>query len=500
MASATTPRPVELLPAVQNFIAGPKQLLIGGRHVDAEAGGTFETTDPATGEVITSVAAATERDVHRAVESSREALKGPWGRMGAHDRERVLHRLAELIESHAEELAQLDSLDSGKPFRQIEAVDVQLAIGQFHYYAGWVTKIEGATLPVLMPDTHVTTRREPVGVVGAIVPWNFPLCQAAFKMAPALAAGCTVILKPAEQTPLSGIRLGELALEAGIPEGVVNVVTGFGTAGAALVEHPGVDKIAFTGSEEVGKEIARRGAATLKHVSLELGGKNPNIVFADADIEQAAVAAATTAFFYTGQVCAAGSRLMVDRRVYDDVVSAVVAEAGKLQLGPGLAEETTLGPLVSDEQRKRVTGFLEGAAAEGATFATGGGIPNGPLAGGWFHEPTVITDVGDEQAIVTHEVFGPVVVVQPFESVEEVAERANRTSFGLAAGVWTRDLRKAHALADALEAGTVWVNTYSVFDAVAPWGGYKQSGYGRDGGREGIEKYLQTKTVWTNFG
>jgi acyl-CoA reductase-like NAD-dependent aldehyde dehydrogenase len=491
---------VELLPAVQSFIAGPKQLLIGGRHVDAEAGGTFETTDPATGEVITSVAAATEREVHRAVESSREALRGPWSRMGAHDRERVLHRLAELIESHGEELAQLDSLDSGKPFRQIEAVDVQLAIGQFHYYAGWVTKIEGATLPVLMPDTHVTTRREPVGVVGAIVPWNFPLCQAAFKLAPALAAGCTVILKPAEQTPLSGIRLGELALEAGIPEGVVNVVTGFGTAGAALVEHPGVDKIAFTGSEEVGKEIARRGAATLKHVSLELGGKNPNIVFADADVEQAAVAAATTAFFYTGQVCAAGSRLMVDRTVYDEVVAAVVEEAGKLQLGPGLAEETTLGPLVSEEQRRRVIGFLEGAAADGATVATGGNIPNGPLAGGWFHEPTVITDVSDDHAIVRHEVFGPVVVVQPFESVEEVAARANHSSFGLAAGVWTKDLRKAHALADALEAGTVWVNTYSVFDAVAPWGGYKQSGYGRDGGREGIEKYLQTKTVWTNFG
>jgi phenylacetaldehyde dehydrogenase len=500
MASATTPRPVELLPAVQAFIDGPKQLLIGGRHVDAEAGGTFETIDPATGQVITTAAAATERDVHLAVESARAALDGPWGKLSAHERERVLHRFAELIESHGEELAQLDSLDSGKPFRQIEAVDVQLAIGQFHYYAGWASKIEGGTLPVIAPDTQVTTRREPIGVVGAIVPWNFPLCQASFKIAPALAAGCTVVLKPAEQTPLSGIRLGELALEAGIPEGVLNVVTGFGTVGAALVDHPGVDKIAFTGSEEVGKEIARRGAATLKHVSLELGGKNPNIVFADADIELASATAAAAAFFYTGQVCSAGSRLMVERRVYDDVVSAVVDEAGKLQLGPGLAEETTLGPLVSDEQRKRVAGFIEGAVGDGASVVTGGGIPNGPLAGGYFHEPTVVADVTDEHTIVAQEVFGPVVVVQPFESVEEVAARANRTSFGLAAGVWTHDLRKAHAIANALQAGTVWVNTYNLFDAAAPWGGYKQSGYGRDGGREGIEKYLQTKTVWTHFG
>jgi phenylacetaldehyde dehydrogenase len=435
------------------------------------------------------------------VASCRAALAGPWRSWTAAERERTLHRLADLIEAHAEELAQLDALDSGKPFRQIEAVDVQLAIGHLRYYAGWPTKLEGGTLPNISPGTHVTTRREPIGVVGAIVPWNFPLCQACFKVAPALAAGCTVVLKPAEQTPLSALRLGELALEAGLPEGVLNVITGDGTtAGAALVEHPGVAKIAFTGSEEVGKEIARRGAATLKHVSLELGGKNPNIVFPDADVAEAAAAAASAIFFYTGQVCSAGSRLMVHRKSYDDVIAAVVEEAGKLRMGPGLAEDTTLGPLISPVQRARVMGFVDGAVGQGATVATGGRIPGGPLSDGYFHEATVLIDVSDEQTVVREEIFGPVLVVQPFDTIEEVAERANRTTFGLAAGVWTNDVRTAHRMADALEAGTVWINTYNLFDGAAPWGGYKQSGYGRDGGLEGIEKFLQTKTVWTHVG
>jgi acyl-CoA reductase-like NAD-dependent aldehyde dehydrogenase len=347
---------------------------------------------------------------------------------------------------------------------------------------------------------HLYTRREPVGVVGAIVPWNFPLCQAFFKIAPALAAGCTVVLKPAEQTPLSGLRLAQLALEAGIPAGVLNTVQGFGeTVGVALVEHPGVDKIAFTGSEAVGKEIARRGAATLKHVSLELGGKNPHVIFADGDIEAAAATAAMAIFFYAGQVCSAGSRLMVEAKVYDRVVDLVVAEAQALKLGSGLDPATTLGPLVSGEQLDRVSGYVERSVAEGARIATGGKRANGPLAAGFFHEPTVLVDVADEHAVAREEVFGPVLVTQPFESVEEVARRANNVSMGLAAGVWTRDLSKAHAMAAALQAGTVWINTYNNFDAIAPWGGYKQSGYGRDGGREGIEKYLQTKTVWTNY-
>jgi phenylacetaldehyde dehydrogenase len=499
MATATG-APDSIPQALEQLLGGPHHLLIDGERVPASSGREFETVDPATGRVIATVAEADAEDVDRAVAAARRALEGPWSRLLPAEREAILMRFADLVEAHGQELALLDSIDSGKPFRQIEAVDVPLAVGQLRYFAGWSSKIEGATLPVNAHGMHAYTRREPVGVVGAIVPWNFPVTQAAFKLAPSLAAGCTVVLKPAEQTPLSALRLGELALEAGVPRGVLNVVPGFGeSAGVALVEHPGVEKIAFTGSGEVGVEIARRGAATLKHVSLELGGKNPNIVFADADLEAAAVAAAAAIFFYTGQVCSAGSRLMVEKEVLDDVMGIVVNEAGKLQMGPGLADDTTLGPLVSDAQRRRVTGFLEGAVDEGGTISAGGGTPGGHLAGGFFHEPTVLLDLPDHARAVREEIFGPVVVVQPFESVEEVATRANDTAYGLAAGVWTNDVRKVHAMAAALKAGTVWVNTYNLFDAAAPWGGYKQSGYGRDGGREGIEKYLQTKTVWTQF-
>jgi acyl-CoA reductase-like NAD-dependent aldehyde dehydrogenase len=500
MATTETPLYPEVLPEVAAFLASPRKLLVGGRQEDAADGSTFDSIDPATGQVVATVAEGKAEDVDRAVVAARAALAGAWGSISPADRERLLHRFADLVEQHTAELAQLDSLDSGKPFRQIEVVDIPLAVGQLRYFAGWVTKLEGATIPAPLPGAHVYTRREPLGVVGAIVPWNFPVCQACFKLAPALAAGCTVVLKPAEQTPTSALRLGELALEAGIPEGVLNVVPGYGeTAGRALVQHPGVAKIAFTGSDVVGKEIAALAAPTLKHVSLELGGKNPNIIFADADLETAAATAAAAIFFYTGQVCSAGSRLMVERSAYDDVVQTVVDEAGKLQLGPGIRDDTTLGPLVSDEQRARVTGYLEKAVTAGASVACGGGVPGGSLAAGFFHEPTVLVDVDDSQVVVRDEIFGPVLVAQPFESVEEVATRANSTRMGLAAGVWTRDLGKAHALAGLLQAGTVWINSYNLFDAAAPWGGYKQSGYGRDGGREGIEKYLQTKTVWTKY-
>ncbi len=485
-------------PGARAFVAGAHRLLIDGDFVDAVSGETFETLDPATGQKTADVAHAGVADVDKAVAAAARALEGPWGRMLPAAREAVLRRFAELVEDHAEDLARIEALDSGKPAGQIQAVDIALGVGALTYNAGWVTKIEGRTLPVSVPDMHVYTRREPVGVVAAIVPWNFPLCQACFKLAPALAAGCTVVLKPAEQTPLSALYLGRLALEAGIPPGVLNVLPGFGaTTGEALISHPGVDKIAFTGSEKTGKHIARTAAGSLKHVSLELGGKNPNVIFADADVDAAAAVAAIAIFFYSGQVCAAGSRLMVERPVYDRVVETLAAEAGKLKLGHGLAADTFMGPLVSAQQLERVAGFVERAAAAGVDVTTCGAPPDGSLAGGFFHAPTILANAGDEAEVTREEIFGPVVVVQPFDTLDELKARANATSFGLSAGVWTRDVKKAHATAAALQAGTVWINTYGQFDAAAPWGGFKQSGYGRDNGAESLDKYLQTKTVWT---
>jgi phenylacetaldehyde dehydrogenase len=489
----------EVLPEVRAFATGTKQMIIDGEHRDAAGGTTFATVDPASGEPLAEVAQAGPEDIDRAVQAARRALEGPWGALPATERSRLLGRLADLLEEHADEMAQIESLDNGKPVIYARAGDLHLAIDQLRYFSGWPTKIAGETLPVGYPDMLAYTRREPVGVIGAIVPWNFPLTLAMWKVAPALAAGCTVVLKPAEQTPLTALRLGELALEAGIPPGVLNVCPGYGETGAALVEHPDVDKISFTGSGEVGKLIARSASPTLKQVTLELGGKSPNIILADADIEAAVAGAAAAIFFNSGQVCSAGSRLMVERAVYDEVVSAVVDEAGKLQLGPGLDPKTTLGPLVSDEQLERVTGYLERGVQDGASVACGGQRANGELSSGYFVEPTVLTDVPDEATVCREEIFGPVVVAQPFDSLEELASRANATSFGLAAGVWTTDVRKAHKLAAMLQAGTVWINCFNYFDAAAPFGGYKESGYGRDNGRAALEQYLQVKTVWTNL-
>jgi acyl-CoA reductase-like NAD-dependent aldehyde dehydrogenase len=495
MATLLDDPSIDVLPAVREFAGGTKQLFIGGEFVDSASGATFETIDPATGEVITDVAAAGDEDIDRAVAAAAAAFE-TWGSSRPAERERLLFRLADLIEQNADELAQIESLDSGKPVGDATAVDVPLTAATFRYYGGWPSKIEGITIPTAY-DAHVYTRREPVGVVGAIVAWNFPLLLAAWKLGPALAAGCTVVLKPAEQTPLSSLRLAELIAEAGFPPGVVNVCNGLGAdAGRALVRHPGIRKIAFTGSLEVGREIARASADTLKHVTLELGGKSPNIIFADADVATAAAAASAAIFFNTGQVCTAGSRLMVERSIHDEVVEKVLAEADKMKMGPGLAADTTLGPLVSQAQFERVTGYIDLGRREGANVISGGKAPEGS---GYFMPPTVLSDAADALSVVKEEIFGPVVVVQPFESIEEVARRANTNSYGLAAGVWTNDLQKAHKVAERLQAGTVWINSYNALDPAVSVGGVKDSGYGKDNGREGLERYLQTKTVWTVF-
>jgi phenylacetaldehyde dehydrogenase len=488
---------IELLDSVRAFIAQPQGLLIDGRVVDALDGRTFESVDPSTGDVVATVARGSAADVDAAVASSQAAFPG-WASMAASDRQLVLHRFADAVEAHAKEIAQLDSIDTGKPVAYVEAVDVAVGVAHLRYYADYPTRLTGEHIAVSVPHVDVRTRREPLGVVGAIVPWNFPFCQAAFKLAPALAAGCTVVLKPAEETPLSALRIGELALEAGIPPGVLNVVTGYGDAGAALVKHPGVAKIAFTGSGEVGREIVRTGADTLKHVSLELGGKSPQIIFADADVETAAANAAIGIFFYSGQVCAAGSRLMVEREVYDDVLNIIVEEGRKMQLGHGLDLTTTMGPLISGDQRDRVAGYVDGARDAGANVVDAGVVPGGELADGFFYAPTVIDRADDDLTAVREEIFGPVLVAQEFGSIDELVERANTTSYGLAAGIWTRDDARAQQVAAKLQVGTVWVNTYNLFDPAAPWGGYKQSGLGRDGGQEGIDKFLQTKTIWTS--
>jgi acyl-CoA reductase-like NAD-dependent aldehyde dehydrogenase len=491
----------ELQPAVRAFVEKPKRMLIGGEWVDAIDGETFATIDPAAGKTLTHVAEAKSEDIDRAVKAARRALAGEWSRMSPSDRGLLLYRLADALEANADELAQIETLDNGKLYANARGNDLPRVVEHFRYFAGWCTKIDGEALTTGFPNMHVNTRSEPVGVVGAIIAWNFPLSLAGWKVAPALAAGCTVVLKPAEQTPLTALRLGELVEEVGFPPGVVNVCPGFGeTAGDALVRHPGVALITFTGSSEVGVRIAATAATTLKQTQLELGGKTPNIVFDDADdLPNVAAEAATAIFYESGQVCNAGSRLMVQSRVYDDLVNGVVAEARKLRLGPGLAPDATLGPLVSEQQVDRVTGFLKEGSAAGANPLVGGGRPGGELANGYFVEPTVLADVSDEMTVCREEIFGPAVVVQPFESLEEVAGRANASDYALSAGIWTTDLRKAQKLAAMLDVGTVWTNCFGLVDANVPWGGFKKSGYGKDCGREGLEKFLRTKAVWTQL-
>ena len=483
---------------ISDYLTKPKQLLINGEWTDAADGRTFEVINPATAKTIGQVAHGKQEDVDVAVQAARQAFEsGPWSKMTPSDRGKLIWRIGDLIEKHNDELAQLETADNGKPFGVAKVADVPLAADIFRYMAGWCTKIEGNTIPISVPyapgaNFHAFTLREPVGVVGQIIPWNFPLLMAAWKLAPALAAGCTVVLKPAEQTPLSALRLGELIQEAGIPDGVVNIVTGFGDAGAALAQHDDVDKVAFTGSTEVGKLIVNAASGNLKKVTLELGGKSPNVIMKDADLSTAIPGAANAIFFNHGQCCCAGSRLYIEEAVFDEVCAGISEEAAKITVGDGFNENTQMGPLVSKEQFDRVTGFLDRGRAEGANPVCGGEA----LAGdGFFVKPTVLTNTNEQMEVVKEEIFGPVVAAMPFKDKSELIARANDSYYGLAAGVWTSDIAEAHRVAKAIRAGTVWINCYNVFDAAMPFGGFKQSGWGREMGHEVLENYLETKSV-----
>ncbi|PYU30967.1 MAG: betaine-aldehyde dehydrogenase [Acidobacteria bacterium] len=478
----------------------PGKLFIGGKWVDAASGKTFPTINPATGETITAIAEGDERDAAAAVEAARKAFEsGPWPEMSASDRARLLWKLGDLADKYNEELGTLETLDNGKPIFESRQIDMPMVAEVFRYFAGWATKIHGETVPVRGPFLHYTLR-EPLGVVAAIVPWNFPLLLASWKVAPALAAGNTVVLKPASWTPLTAIRFGELCQEAGVPDGVVNIITGPGaTLGKALVRHPGVAKVAITGETRTGQEIVRDSADTLKRVTLELGGKSPNIVFADADLD-AAVRGATIGIFYgKGEVCAAGSRLFVDKKIHDDFLQKLVDRAKKLQPADPLDPKTRFGALVSERQMQTVLGYIAKGKAEGAKLVAGGervSVGNGK---GCFLQPTVFDGVRNDMTIAREEIFGPVLASIEFGDIDEAVRLANETPYGLASAVWTRDIAKAHRVAHKLQAGTVWINTYNNYDPAAAFGGYKMSGYGRELSLHAIEHYTQVKSVWVNL-
>lgn len=493
---ATTLSP-NISPKLAKFLEGTKQLYINGKFVDSAGGKTFDTMNPATGEVLAKVAEAEAEDIDLAVKAARKAFdEGPWSRMSASQRSRLIYKLADLMEENKVELAQLETLDNGKPYSETSKADVPLAVEHFRYFSGWATKIVGQTIPV-QGNYFNYTRHEPVGVVGQIIPWNFPLLMAAWKLGAALATGCTVVLKPAENTPLSALYLAELIQEAGFPDGVVNIVPGYGpTAGQPLVDHPDIDKIAFTGSTKVGKSIMRSAADTLKRITLELGGKSPNIILPDADLTKAVPGALMGIMFNQGQVCCAGSRLYVQKKLYDNVMSDLVSNTKKIKQGNGLEEGTTMGPLISSTQQSRVKGYIDKGIEEGAEVLTGGDIP---FEKGYFVSPTIFADVNHSMTIAKEEIFGPVVAAMPFDDIDDLVEKANDSMYGLAAGVWTQDIKKAHYIAHKLKAGTVWVNTYNALDAASPFGGYKQSGLGREMGSYALDNYTEVKSVWINM-
>ena len=482
---------------VSSFVSRKQKLLINGKWVDSASGKTFASYNPATGQVLANVAEGDREDIDRAVKAARAAFEsGPWARMAPAGRGKLIWKLADLIEQHLEEFAQLESLDNGKPLKIARVADLPLVIETLRYYAGWATKVEGNTIPLTLqsPSKYLAyTVREPVGVVGQIIPWNFPLLMAAWKLGPALATGCAIVLKPAEQTPLTALLLGEMVQEAGFPEGVVNIVAGYGdTAGAALAAHPDVDKVAFTGSTEVGKLIIQAAAGNLKKVSLELGGKSPNIIMEDADLDSAIPGAASAIFFNHGQCCCAGSRLYVEKKAFDKVVEGMAQSAEKIRVKPGFDPDSDMGPLVSEEQLNRVCGYLESGKKEGAKAVTGGERHG---TEGYFVKPTVLVDTTENMKVVQEEIFGPVVTAIPFTDPAEVIDKANNTVYGLAAGVWSRDIKKANKIASKLRAGTVWINCYNVFDPALPFGGYKESGWGREMGHEVLEHYTEIKSV-----
>jgi aldehyde dehydrogenase (NAD+) len=475
-----------------------KKMLIDGKWVEAASGKRFESRNPATGELLATVAEGDKADIDCAVAAARKAFDGPWSAFTPYERQRLLLKFGDLVEQHYEELGTLDTVDMGVPVSRTKGLRLRV-LGMLRYYAGQATAIHGETIPNSLPgEVFSYTLKEPVGVVGAIIPWNSPLAATVWKVCPALATGCTIVLKPAEEAPLTSLRLGELALEAGVPPGVINIVPGYGeTAGAALAAHPDVDKIAFTGSHATGQSIVKASAGNLKRVSLELGGKSPDVVFSDADIEAAVPGAAMAVFANSGQICSAGTRLFVEQRIYDEFVDRVARFGESLRLGNGLDPETQIGPLVSEQQLERVTGYLKIGREEGAVTVAGGErITDGPLARGYFVPPTVFANVRDDMRIAQEEIFGPVISAIPFTDMDDLVRRANATMFGLGSGVWTRDVSKAHRLAKAIRAGSVWVNCYQAMDPAVPFGGYKMSGYGRESGLQHVEEFLNVKAVW----
>jgi acyl-CoA reductase-like NAD-dependent aldehyde dehydrogenase len=495
----TLPQNATVQASTREFLDKPKKLLINGEWVDGVKGDTFASINPATGEELARVSLAGQEDVESAVQAARAAFEeSEWSSMNGGERGNYLWRVADLIDKYADELAELETLDNGKPLRVSRRGDLPAVVKHFRYFAGWAGKLEGATLPVTLPNQFVYTLKEPIGVVGLIIPWNFPLLMCAWKLAPALACGNTALLKPAEETPLTALRLGEIFIEAGFPPGVINILTGPGEpTGAAIAAHPGIDKISFTGSTEVGRKILEASAhSNLKRVTLELGGKSPNVIFADADLGKAIKGANWAVFSTAGQECVSGSRLFVEKSIYQEVVDGLAAEASKIRVGNGFAEKVHLGPLISEKQLQRVLNYIKEGQQSGAEVVIGGERVGGELSNGYFLTPSVFAYDDDSLRLVREEVFGPVAAVTAFDSWEELITRANSTQYGLAAGIWTNNISKAHRFAREVRAGTVWVNGYNLFDAGAPFGGVKASGFGREMGKEALDLYTETKTVW----